>query len=41
MLRGIQHRAWQNITENMKITAKESLGLCELKQHKSSFDEER
>ena len=28
------NRAWENITENIKISAKESLGLHELKQHK-------
>ena len=27
-------RAWENIKENIKISAKESLGLHELKQHK-------
>jgi len=31
------NRAWENITEN---TAKESLGLDELKQHKPLFHEE-
>jgi len=30
---------WENIKENVKISAKESLGLCEWKQHTSWFDE--
>jgi len=34
------NRAWENIKENSKISAKETLGLCELKQHKPWFDEE-
>ena len=34
------NRALENITENIKISAKESLGLYELKQHKPWFDEE-
>jgi hypothetical protein len=33
-------RAWENIKANIKISAKESLGLYELKQHKTWFDEE-
>jgi len=33
-------RAWENIKENIKTSAKESLGLHELKQHKPWFDEE-
>ena len=32
--------AWENIKEGIKISAKDSLGLCELKQHKPCFDEE-
>jgi len=28
------NRAWENIEENIKTSAKESLGLYELKQHK-------
>ena len=32
--------AWENIKENVKTPAKESLGLHELKQHKPWFDEE-
>jgi hypothetical protein len=28
------NRAWENIKENIKTSAKESLGLHELKQHK-------
>jgi hypothetical protein len=31
--------AWEMITENIKISAKESLGYCELKKHKPWFDE--
>jgi hypothetical protein len=31
--------AWEMIRENMKISAKESLGYFELKKHKSWFDE--
>ena len=27
------NRAWENIKENIKTSAKESLGLCELKQN--------
>jgi hypothetical protein len=34
------NRAWENIKENIKISAKESLGLYKLKQHKAWFDEE-
>ena len=34
------NRAWDNIKENIKTSAKESLGLHELKQHKPWFDEE-
>ena len=34
------NRAWENIKENIKTSAKESLGLYELKQHKPWFDEE-
>jgi methionyl-tRNA synthetase len=34
------NRAWENIKENIKISAKESLGLYERKQHKPWFDEE-
>ena len=33
-------RAWENIKENIKTSAKESLGLSELKQHKPWFHEE-
>ena len=33
-------RAWENIKENIKISAKVSLGLHELKQHKPWFKEE-
>jgi len=34
------NRAWENIRGNVKISAKESLGLYELKQHKPWFNEE-
>jgi len=34
------NRAWENIKENNKTSAKRNLGLCELKQHKPWFDEE-
>ena len=34
------NRAWENIKENITTSAKESLGLHELKQHKPWFDEE-
>jgi hypothetical protein len=31
--------AWEIISENIKILAKERLGYCELKKHKPWFDE--
>jgi len=34
------NRAWENIKENIKTSARESLGLQELKQHKPWFNEE-
>ena len=34
------NRAWENIKENIGTSAKESLGVYELKQHKLCFDEE-
>ena len=34
------NRAWENIKENIKSSAKESLGLLELKQRKPCFYEE-
>jgi len=34
------NRAWENIKENIKSSAKDSLGLHKLKQHKLWFDEE-
>ena len=34
------NRTWENIKENIQTSAKESLGLHELKQNKSWFDEE-
>jgi hypothetical protein len=30
---------WETITDNIKISVKESLGYYELKQHKPWFDE--
>jgi hypothetical protein len=33
------NRAWENIKENIKTSAKKSLSLYELTQHKSWFDE--
>ena len=33
------NRVWENIKENTKTSAKGSLGLNKLKQHKPSFDE--
>jgi len=32
------NRAWENIKEYTKTSAKDSLGLHELKQHKPWFD---
>jgi hypothetical protein len=34
------NRAWNNIRENIKISAKESLGHCESNHCKPWFDEE-
>jgi hypothetical protein len=34
------NRAWEDINENIKTSAKESTGLHDLKQHKPWFDEE-
>ena len=34
------NRVWENIKENIKTAAKESLGLHEWKQHKPWFDKE-
>jgi len=34
------NRTWENMKENIKISAKESLSLYELKQRKPWFDEE-
>jgi hypothetical protein len=33
-------KAWDTITENITISAKESIGLCESKHHKTWSDEE-
>ena len=35
------NRAWENVKENVKTSAKESLGLHELKQHKPRFDKKK
>jgi hypothetical protein len=32
------NRAWENIKENIKTSAKDSVGLYEYKQHKPWFD---
>jgi hypothetical protein len=32
------NRAWETIRENIKISAKETIGYYELKKHKSWFD---
>jgi hypothetical protein len=34
------NKAWEDIKENLITSAKESLGLYDLKQHKAGFDEE-
>jgi hypothetical protein len=34
------NRAWENIKENIKTSAKESLGMHELKLYKPRFDGE-
>jgi len=34
------NRSWENIKENIKTSAKESLGLHEWKQHNSWFGKE-
>jgi len=34
------NRAWENIKENIKTSAKESVGLRELKRHKPWFEKE-
>jgi len=34
------NRTWENINENIKTSAEESLGLHEFKQNKPWFDEE-
>jgi hypothetical protein len=33
-------KAWENITKNIKTSAKESLSHYELQQHKPRFDDE-
>jgi glycine betaine/choline ABC-type transport system substrate-binding protein len=34
------NRAWDTIRDNIKILAKESIGLCESKSYKPWFDED-
>jgi hypothetical protein len=34
------NKAWETVTENIRISAKESIGLCESKSYKQWFDEE-
>jgi len=34
------NRAWENVKENIRTSAKENLGLHELKRHKPWFDDE-
>jgi hypothetical protein len=34
------NRVWETIRENMKVSVKESISLCESKSHKPWFDEE-
>jgi hypothetical protein len=34
------NRVWENIRDNIKTSAKESLGHCELQHHKPWFDDE-
>jgi hypothetical protein len=34
------NRAWETIKENIRISAKESIGLCESQSYKPWFDEE-
>jgi hypothetical protein len=34
------NRPWENITENIEISAKKSIGHYELKQHKLWFEEQ-
>jgi hypothetical protein len=34
-------KVWDNITENIKISAKVRLGHYDIKQHKTWFDKER
>ena len=35
-----RNKAWENIKENIKTSARDSLGMKEIKQHKPWFDEE-
>jgi hypothetical protein len=34
------NRAWETIRENIRISSKESIGLCESKSYKPWFNEE-
>jgi hypothetical protein len=34
------NRAWDDVRENIKISAQESIGCCESKHHEPRFDEE-
>jgi hypothetical protein len=36
----IMGTSWETIRENIRISAKESVGLCESKSYKPWFDEE-
>jgi hypothetical protein len=40
MIMGDINRAWEITRENIKISAKESIGLCESKSYNPWFDEE-
>jgi hypothetical protein len=35
------NKAWETIRENIRISAKETIGLCESKSYKPWFDDER
>jgi hypothetical protein len=40
MMMGDINKAWDTIRENIKISAKENIGLCESKSYKPWFDDE-
>jgi hypothetical protein len=40
MMNGVINRAWGTIRQNIRISAKDSTGFCELKSYKQRFDEE-